>query len=270
MRSRERGKMEEKIIFREMLSELRAEAEKQGNRLTKAAIKKFFAHAGLNEEQLQLVYEYLVSQKVIVEGYQSPEIKEKEETGEADKIEETGDFEPAADHIELYEEEIREIPILSEEEELLLLRQVVSGETAAKARLVEHYLQMVYEVAQTYQMSELPIADLIQEGNIALLLEMDKLEAKVTLADYRKHIYEMIAAAMETAIAEMQDTREMDEGVAKRANHLKEAVWNLEQDLGHRVSAEELSVYLEMSEKEIHDILRMAGDEIDITEAKED
>jgi DNA-directed RNA polymerase specialized sigma subunit len=39
---------------------------------------------------------------------------------------------------------------------------------------------------------------------------------------------------------------------------------NLEEDLGHKVSAEELSAYLEMPMEEIRDILRMSGDQIDV------
>ena len=49
-----------------------------------------------------------------------------------------------------------------------------------------------------------------------------------------------------------------------RVNYLNEAIKNLEEDLEHKVSIEELSAYLEMSEEEIQDILRMAGDEIEI------
>ena len=47
-------------------------------------------------------------------------------------------------------------------------------------------------------------------------------------------------------------------------NHLNEAVQNLEQDLEHKVSAEELSVYLEMPLEEIIDLLRMSGDQIEL------
>ena len=43
-----------------------------------------------------------------------------------------------------------------------------------------------------------------------------------------------------------------------------EAVRNLSRDLGRKVSMEELSVYLEMPLEEIRDILRMAGDGIEV------
>ena len=47
--------MQSKIVFREMLSELKALADVQGNYLTKEDIKKFFPADALNEEQFELV-----------------------------------------------------------------------------------------------------------------------------------------------------------------------------------------------------------------------
>ena len=73
--------MQSKIVFREMLSELKALADVQGNYLTKEDIKKFFPGDALNEEQFGLVCEYLVSQKIKVDGYEpaqkTPETAQK-------------------------------------------------------------------------------------------------------------------------------------------------------------------------------------------------
>ena len=63
---------------------------------------------------------------------------------------------------------------------------------------------------------------------------------------------------------EQQDFRDLDEKIAERVNHLNESVKNLEQELEHKVSIGELSAYLEMPVEEIRDILRMAGDKIEI------
>ena len=60
-----------------MLSELRELADKQENHLTREEVKKFFSKGALNEEQLELVCEYLVSQKIKVDGYQKKEKTEQ-------------------------------------------------------------------------------------------------------------------------------------------------------------------------------------------------
>ena len=44
--------MQSKIVFREMLSELKALADVQGNYLTKEDIKKFFPGDALNDKQV--------------------------------------------------------------------------------------------------------------------------------------------------------------------------------------------------------------------------
>ena len=59
--------MQERIIFREMLSEIKALADDRGSRLKVAEVQDFFRNAHLNEEQMNLVYEYLISQKIQVE-----------------------------------------------------------------------------------------------------------------------------------------------------------------------------------------------------------
>ena len=60
--------MQNKIIFREMLSEIKKLADQKGNRLTREEVRDFFAKAGLNQEQLELIYDYLAGQKIEVEG----------------------------------------------------------------------------------------------------------------------------------------------------------------------------------------------------------
>ena len=122
----------------------------------------------------------------------------------------------------------------------------------------------MYDVAQTYRMGELPLGDLIQEGNVALMMAVDQLSVMEDLNAYRTRIYRAVSEAMEEAVSEQQDRHHMAEEIAERVNHLNEAVKNLERDLEHKVSLEELSAYLEMPVEEIKDILRMSGDEIEV------
>ena len=60
--------MEQRIIFREMLSEIKLLADSRNNRLTTAEIDDFFSNAHLEKAQLEMIYEYLISQKIKVEG----------------------------------------------------------------------------------------------------------------------------------------------------------------------------------------------------------
>lgn len=253
--------MEERIVFREMLSEIKAQADRNGNKLSVEEIKTFFSNAHLTEEQLLLVYAYLSEQKVEVEGYQPA--KSAAEKSEEAVLREDGDYDPDPEHSYMYQEELQTIQAVTEAEELELVKAAAAGDSIAKSKLVELHLQTVYDLAKTYPVSELSVGDLVQEGNIALLLAVEQLQSSASLEEYRMQLYKQISEAMEEAVLEYRDAQEMSAEIAQRANHLQEAVKNLERDLEHKVSVEELSAYLEMPEDEIRDILRMTGDEIE-------
>lgn len=249
--------MQERIIFREMLSEIKALADTKGNRLTVEEIRDFFSDVGLNEEQLSLVYAYLAEQKIEVEGYEA-----KLERGVSQEQEAGGMTEDA--YMQMYLEDLNSIPTVTEEEEEKLFLLAAAGDDASKNRLVEIYLRMVCDVAHTYSYGGVSQNDLIQEGNVALMLAIHDLEIMEGLEEYRTYVYDAVRKAMEEALTEQQDFRDLDEKIAERVNHLNESVKNLEQELEHKVSIGELSAYLEMPVEEIRDILRMAGDKIEI------
>ena len=140
--------------------------------------------------------------------------------------------------------------------------EAVNGDSMAKSTLAGQYLETVYELAMTYVASELPIEDLVQEGNIGLLLALENLEAKPNLEEYRKQVFDGLRKAMEEAVEMSQDKKDLDDEIVGRVNHLNESILSLEEDLGHKVSMSELSAYLEMPLEEIKDVLRMAGDEM--------
>ena len=74
-----------------------------------------------------------------------------------------------------YVNTIASIPVLSEDEEQTLLKQYhQTKDTKIKNKLVEHCLKYVVSVAREYNGYNLPITDLIQEGNIALMKAIDK------------------------------------------------------------------------------------------------
>lgn len=264
--------MRERIIFREMLSEIKALADERGSCLKVEEVQDFFRNAHLNEEQMKLVYEYLISQKIQVAGYapgDSNESGSKEPVCQAQKspAEETkagGTWEDRDEYVQMYLQDLESILPADEDEEHDLFVRAAQGDSLAKSRIVELHLRTVYEVAQTYRMGELPLGDLIQEGNVALMMAVDQLSVMEDLDAYRSWIYRAVSEAMEEAVSEQQDMRQMDEEIAGRVTHLNEAVKNLERDLEHKVTLEELSAYLEMPVEEIKDILRMAGDEIEV------
>jgi RNA polymerase sigma factor (sigma-70 family) len=76
--------------------------------------------------------------------------------------------------IELYLSEIRQIPLLTREEEVALAKQVAEGSESAKRRMVESNLRLVVMLARRYQHRGLPLGDLIAEGNLGLIRAVEK------------------------------------------------------------------------------------------------
>ena len=278
--------MEQKIIFREMLSEVKALADASGNRLTVQEIDEFFANTHLDRQQMELVYDYLISQKIQVAGYEkaktdpdAPTIRHASLDTSGDSAEKLESDKDTADieeddwdyphSMELYLNEIAQLSRLEAEEELQLFALAVLGDTEAKRRLVEVYLPMVCELAGDYDGTELPVEDLIQEGNIGLLMAVEALEERDSLAAYQVQLMNAVNQHMQDVLQEQKDLRELGDGIAKRVTHLSQAIHNLEEDLEHKVSVEELSAYLEMPVQEILDILKMAGDELDVEGAEQ-
>jgi RNA polymerase primary sigma factor len=242
--------MENKIIFRELLSEIKQMADASGNLITKDEIRGLMKDLPLEEEHLQLVYEYLAGQGIRV----------------ADSREEAQEYEEAeeSDGLSIYVEELIRLEEALPEDEHQLLVQLLGGDETAKLHLIERYLPVICAKAEECSSEELLAEDLIQEGNLGLLTALSSLEGYDSPAAVRAHIINSINEAMEAAITNSHTSHEMAQGIVGRVNHLNEAVGNLEQDLGHKVSAEELSAYLEMPLEEIRDILRMSGDQIDV------
>ncbi|MDY3920227.1 MAG: sigma-70 domain-containing protein [Candidatus Limivivens sp.] len=263
--------MQDKIIFREMLSEIKKLADEKGNRLTQEEIREFFKNVPLEESHFSLIFEYLAGEKIRIEGYQPRKdisqgdgISEKPEEGRKQEAEEEAADDLERAPLDFYLEELQGIAQITGEEKWKLFQLAAAGDPAAKSRLTQSYLQTVYDLSRTYSFEGVPQGDLIQEGNVGLILALEELEVGLDLEAYEAFLFEKIQKAMEEALEESQDIRDMGEKIAERANHLQEAVDNLERDLEHKVSIEELSAYLEMPVEEIKDILRMAGDEIKV------
>jgi RNA polymerase primary sigma factor len=78
------------------------------------------------------------------------------------------------DALAVYQAEIRRIPLLTREEEVELAKRVAAGDADAERRLVEGNLRLVFKIARRYMNRGLPLADLINEGNLGLLRAVRK------------------------------------------------------------------------------------------------
>ncbi|MCP1674173.1 RNA polymerase nonessential primary-like sigma factor [Natronocella acetinitrilica] len=69
----------------------------------------------------------------------------------------------------LYSQQVRNIDVLSREEQLALVRRAQGGDAAAREAFLEANLRLVMKVARDYSHTPLPYMDLVSEGNFGLM-----------------------------------------------------------------------------------------------------
>jgi len=71
--------------------------------------------------------------------------------------------------LEMYLDEISEIPLINTQDEIDLTRRIRQGDSQALTKLIKSNLRFVVKVAKEYQNQGMPLTDLINEGNLGLI-----------------------------------------------------------------------------------------------------
>ncbi len=255
--------MSGKIQFREKLNGILSMAEKQSHKMTINEVEQYFEDDHLTKEQLELVCDYLVSQKVTVGGYQKKGGATKEHGMEKQQV--LSQEEEA--YLREYMSELQGCKQEEDGERKLLLEKAMEQDSLAKGRLIEIYLPKVIELAKSMRHQEIFIGDMIQEGNVSLILALDEL---TNLEEADAYICKKIQQGIQALIEEQTELKKLDRQMVEKVNFLDESIRNLTEDLGRKVTIEELSAYLEMQEEEVLDILKLAGEEVEEEEEHDD
>nr|AAB07552.1 SigB [Chloroflexus aurantiacus J-10-fl] len=218
-----------------------------------------------------------------------PEDLEVAELEPLDDLESEGDFEPVEDSVQLYLQEIGQVPLLTAEEEVELARQYSRGKEA-RQRLrnedspttangcgwrwkwlavkrrggrIQANLRLVVSVAKKYIGSPMAFMDLVQEGNIGLMRAVEKF-------DYTKgnrfstYATWWIRQAVTRAIAEQSRLIRLPVHLSESIVHLRRAIYRLEQELEREPTAEELAHALNMSVRKVKRLIRASTQPISL------
>ena len=249
--------MEARAEFLKKLNGLVAVAKDQGDQITIDEVRTYFTDAALTEEQLELVFDYLLAQKVVVKGY----IKMTEAVEE--KITYTEEEEA------YLKEYLNDLEAFQEEkagEKESLFAKLIGGDASAKNRLTELYLKEVVEIAKEMYHPEIFLGDIIQEGNVGLILGLDML---ADVATAHETIVNQLKQCIQMLIEEHPDVKSRDNKMVEKVTMLDESIKALTEELGRKVTIDELAVYMGMTEEEIDDILRLMGEESEDEEENE-
>ena len=248
--------MNEKKVFLEKLNGLLKLAQEKGNEITIEEVKAYFSEDALTEEQVELVFEYLMAQKVSVKGYvKLGSEEEQEEFTEEEK-----------QYLKEYEHELKAIPEAKGGEREHLITKVLQGDETAKVRLIELYMGQVVPVAKRMHKPEVFLGDLIQEGNLGVVLGVEML---VDLETADQVIQGQIRQSMQLLLDEQAELASRDKKMVEKVQALDESIQTLTEELGRKVTIDELAVYMGLEVEEIEDILKLAGEDSEEAEEAE-
>lgn len=236
--------------FRKKLEELLEQADVQDKRLTNEQIKEFFAEDGLTEEQMLLVYDFLMSQKIVVSGYY------KQQT--TAQIDESKFSDEEKQYLAEYTEDLKAMKQEQEGERAELLKKAVAQDALAKSRLIELYLPQVVEIAKELHEEGIYLGDCVQEGNVSLILALDMLPEDDADAFIQQEIRQGILAMME----EHKELKRRDKKMENQVNNLDETLHKMADEKGRGITMSELAEHMKISEDEILDIIKLAGEEM--------
>ena len=250
--------MENRAEFLKKLSELVVLAKGQGDRITIEETTAYFSDEDLTEEQMELVFDYLLSQKVVVQGY----IKMTDE--EEKTIVYT---EEEAAYLDEYMADLQAFSNEKDGERRKLFARLLSGDGNAKERLTQIYLKEVVEIAKEMYHPEIFLGDMIQEGNLGLVIALDMLE---DIQSAETTIQNQIRQSIQMLIEEHTEVHRRDKKMVEQVTALDEGIKALTEELGRKVTIDELALYMGMSEEEISDVLRLMGEENEESEETEE
>ena len=253
----------------ELIERIVSEARKTGNEITYNEISMLLNDRHLDDDDIAAVYDTVEDQDIsividreptdselmkesLVDDDDDTVIKELEEMSGKDHF--NADTSGTVDLIKQYFDEIRNIRLLTAEEEVAYAVRIREGDKEAKKKLCEANLRLVISIARKYINRGLSFEDLIQEGNIGLLRAIDLFDPE---KGYRFSTYATwwIRQAITRAIADQGKTIRIPVHMVESINKLSKASAELFQENGREPTYEELAARMNVSVDKLMQII---------------
>ena len=160
------------------------------------------------------------------------------------------------DSLTAYLAEVRRRPVPTPEEEMELGRRIKAGDTEAVHELVERNLRFVLQVAGKYKGSDVPLTDLINEGNLGLIHAARKFDPNRG-ARFITYAVWWIRQAIMHALAAGGGAVRLPIKQAELLAKLRHKIEEVRQETGTEPTAEELALALHIKPEDVSDLLRV-------------
>ena len=152
--------------------------------------------------------------------------------------------------INTYLKEIGRIPVLSKEEERKLFVRINEGDSEAKDLFIKSNLKLVVSIAKKYTDRGLSLLDLIQEGNLGLMLAVDKYDVNkgFKFSTYATH---WIRQAITRSIANKGRNVRISAHMYEKISQYKQIVTKMEDKLVRNPTIKEIAKEMDLSVSDV-------------------
>ena len=160
----------------------------------------------------------------------------------------------SSDPVRTYLSQIGRVALLSAVQEVALAKRIERHNMVAKRTMIEANLRLVVSIAKRYDGCGLPLLDLIQEGNLGLMLAVEKF-------DYRRGFrfstlaYWWIRQAITRALSDQGRTIRLPVNTIEAQNKVFAAQRRLEQESGREPTPEEIAAEMGVGAQRVREII---------------
>jgi len=165
------------------------------------------------------------------------------------------------DLLETYFKQIKDFPLLTFEDELELSKQIQSGNTEALHKLVNSNLRLVAKIAGLYNLPDIPVLDIIQEGNMGLIHAAGKFDYKknVRFCTYASWWIRQFISRFISKKRRIVRLPQRKEDALRKIQH---AYHTLCQTLMHQPQNTDIAMELGISVQDVDSIINMTADSL--------
>jgi RNA polymerase primary sigma factor len=165
--------------------------------------------------------------------------------------------------LDKYLNEIGKISLIDSEEEAVLAKKIRQGDQEALHKITRANLRFVISVAKQYQNQGLPLIDLINEGNVGLIKAAKRFDETKGFKFISYAVW-WIRQSILQAIVEQARLVRLPLNKIGSNNRINEAYHSFMQEFEREPSVEELSDLVDLTPKEVRNILRISGKHVSV------
>ena len=257
-------------MFNEALAKLVSYATAHDNLITMEDVKSFFNGLIDDDSQYKLIYDYLSINKIEIKGFTPSDDNIFDDSHGMNAIseniakDENGQSQEETDFIKMYMDDMNALQTVSDVEKAALVNKLIAGDASASTPLVESKLKKVADIAKKYCGKGVTFGDLIQEGNLELMVAVS--EYTKECGDFNNYIDKRIEQGIRNVINSQINSDRIGQHLADKLNQLDNTTSKLSKELGRVPEISELADAMGITEDEASLLLKTSLDTLSVNQ----